>query len=95
MLHRTKPRGGARREDKRLRTVCQSGESQQRWLNQESPAFRRGECQLTEALQEFGSNYDGFQILGLAQQQQIKEVGSALVSALMEYEASQSDEEEN
>ncbi len=50
---------------------------------------------LTEALQEFGSNYDGFQILGLAQQQQIKEVGFALVSALVEYEASQSDEEEN
>jgi hypothetical protein len=56
MLHRTKPRGGARREDKRLRTVCQSGESQQRWLNQESPAFRRGECQAIAQLRLDGDS---------------------------------------
>jgi hypothetical protein len=33
--------------------VCQSGESQQRWLNQESPAFRRGECQRPMLLEKF------------------------------------------
>ena len=59
------------------------------WLH-ESPSHV---YYLTEALEESGVGIDGFQLLGIAQRKQIQEVRRALLSALLEQESNQEDED--